>query len=280
MNTAAPTPTRQPHSGTDAPDALRSATAADTLVVLRVEYDGARYRGSQAQRPGTPTIQAEIEAALFRLTGRSCRITAAGRTDSGAHARGQVVSFPASSALPLDRYVTGLNHYLPDDISVTAAHRAPATFDVIRHARSRHYRYTIMNRRSRSALLSQQAAHVKEHLDDRAMSAAITALHGWLDVRPFCGPLAPDRNPLRRYDSAAVTRDGEIITIDLWASGFLPHQVRRVAGALVRVGSGQLSVSEFRRLAREGAPGEAPWTMPAAGLCLMSVEYDDGILSD
>lgn len=253
---------------------------ADRLVVLTIEYIGTRYQGMQLQKLGVPTIQSEIEDALLKLTGQHYRIAAAGRTDSGASARGQVISFQPATKLPLDRYVTGLNHYLPSDISVTKAQWAPASFDVTRDARSRHYRYTIINRTSPSALFRQQAAHVKERLDETAMAEAITALNGWLDARPFTGSLPADRNPLRRYDYAAVTRDSDIVTIDLRGSGFLPHQVRRVAGALVQVGTRQMSVAEFHRLAREGAPGETTWTMPAAGLCLMGVTYDNGILED
>ncbi len=257
-----------------------STGVADRLVVLIIEYAGARYQGMQRQRQGIPTIQSVIEDALLRLTEKSYRIAAAGRTDAGASAQGQVVSLRPATNLPLDRYVTGLNRYLPRDIRVTRAHWAPITFDVTRHARSRHYRYTIINRPSPSALLDRQAAHVREHLDEQAMGAAIQALDGWLDARPFSGPLPADRNPLRRYDSAAVTRDGDLVTIDIRGSGFLPHQVRRIAGALVRVGSEQMSVEEFHRLAREGTPGEVTWTMPADGLCLMDVTYDDGILND
>ena len=264
-------------SSTDAPS---TSGTSKSLIVLTVEYAGGRYQGMQLQKPGVPTIQAEIESALRRLTGQEYRISAAGRTDSGASARGQVISFLPASELPLDRYVTGLNHYLPRDISITRVQRAPESFDVTRDARSRHYRYTIINRPTPSALLRHQAAHVKERLNESLMAQAISVLKGWLDARPFTGPLAPDRNPLRRYDDASVTRDGDIVTIDLHGSGFLPHQVRRVAGALVRVGTGQMSVAAFHQLSREGAPGEATWTMPASGLCLMGVTYDDGILED
>ncbi len=261
-------------------DDVTPPVVANRLIVLTVEYAGARYQGMQLQKLGVPTIQGEIENALLKLTGQHYRISAAGRTDSGASARGQVISFQPVTELPLDRYVTGLNHYLPNDISVTRAQLAPGSFDVTRDARSRHYRYTIVNRPSPSALLRQQAAHVRETLDEASMAEAIAALDGWLDARPFTGPLPADRNPLRRYDHAAVTRDGDIVTIDLRGSGFLPHQVRRVAGALVQVGTRQMSPAEFHQLAREGTPGEATLTMSAAGLCLMGVTYDKGILED
>lgn len=261
-------------------DDVAPPAVADSLIVLTIEYIGMRYQGMQLQKSGVPTIQGEIEDALLKLTGQHYRIAAAGRTDSGASALGQVISFQPVTELPFDRYVTGLNHYLPNDISVTKAQWAPASFDVTRDACSRHYRYIIINRPAPSALLRQQAAHVRERLDEAAMAEAIAALDGWLDARPFTGPLPADRNPLRRYDNAAVTRDGDIVTIDLHGSGFLPHQVRRVVGALVQVGTGQMSPVEFHRLACEGAPGEATLTMPAAGLCLMGVTYDKGILED
>ena len=263
--------------------AYSAATATDRLVVLIIEYDGARYQGFQLQRPAIPTIQGAVENALLRITGHAIRIGAAGRTDSGASAGGQVISFRPPTDIPdipLDRYVTGLNHYLPNDISVTRAHTAPSTFDVTRHARSRHYRYTILNRSTPSALLRNRAAHVREPLNASAMAEAIQALRGWMDARPFTGPLPTDRNPLRRYDSATVKQDADIITCDFEGSGFLPHQIRRAVGALVRVGAGRMTVGEFHRLAREGAPGEATWTMSSVGLCLMSVRYDEALLSD
>ena len=260
--------------------AYSAASATDRLIVLILEYDGTRYHGFQLQGPGIPTIQGAVENALLRMTGHEIRISAAGRTDSGASAGGQVISFRPPTDIPLDRYVTGLNFYLPNDISVTRAHTAPSNFDVTRHARSRRYRYTILNRSTPSALLRNQAAQVKEPLDAAAMAEAIQALSGWMDARPFTGPLPPDRNPLRRYDSATVTQDADIITCDFEGSGFLPHQIRRAVGALVRVGAGRMTAGEFHRLAREGAPGEATWTMSSVGLCLMSVRYDEALLSD
>ena len=260
--------------------AQTAPAATDRLVALTLEYDGARYRGFQLQSAGIPTIQGAVEEALLKMTGHSIRVSAAGRTDSGASAQGQVISFRPATELPLDRYVTGLNFYLPNDISVTRAHTAPLSFDATRHAHSRHYRYTILNRSTPSALLRNRAAHVKNRLDATAMAEAIQALSGWMDARPFTGPLPPDRNPLRRYDSASVRQDADIITCDFEGSGFLPHQIRRVVGALVRVGAGQMSVDEFHRMAREGKPGEATWTMPGVGLCLMGVRYDEALLSD
>lgn len=243
-------------------------------IVLYLEYEGTRYQGFQLQRGG-PTVQGALEDALEHLIGERLRIAAASRTDAGVHAQGQVVSFPARVELPLQAYVGGLNHHLPHDIAVTAAYWAPPGLDVRRHALSRVYRYSILNRRTRSPLRHRWTAQVREPLDVGKMREAADALHGWLDVRPFTGPLPPHRTPRRRLDRAEVRRDGDLVILELEGNSFLPHQVRRTAGALVDVGRGRTPPEEFQRLTREGTPGEAAWTMPAQGLCLMGVRYDD-----
>ncbi|MBI4236006.1 MAG: tRNA pseudouridine(38-40) synthase TruA [Chloroflexi bacterium] len=242
-------------------------------IVLFIEYEGTRYRGFQAQRAG-PTVQGTLEDALERLTAHRYRVRAASRTDAGVHALGQVVSFVPQTEMALSAYEAGLNHYLPRDIAVTAAFWAPPGLDVRRSAVARTYRYAILNRRARSPRWERWAAHVREPLDVDRMAQAATVLYGWLDMRPFTGPLEPHRSALRRLDRLEVRRDGALVTIEIEASSFLPHQVRRIAGALVEVGKGRLSQEEFHRLVGSGVPGEAHWTMPPQGLCLVRVCYD------
>ena len=125
--------------------------ASDTRIALVLEYDGTNYHGSQLQA-GMPTIQGEVEKALYKLTGESTRIKAAGRTDAGVHARGQVISFRTESALPLKSFIDGLNHYLPEDIAVKEAFHADSSFDVRRDAVSREYKYYILNSLTRSPM--------------------------------------------------------------------------------------------------------------------------------
>jgi tRNA pseudouridine38-40 synthase len=255
--------------------AAEAHDAQTPRIVLYLEYDGTRYSGSQLQRNGVQTVQGAVEDALFALTGQRHRLSAAGRTDAGVDALGQVVSFVPRTEMSLQTYEAGLNHYLPQDIAVTAAYWAPPGFDVRRSAVSRTYRYTVLNRRTRPALLRRRAAHVREPLDADRMAAAAKVLKGWMDVRPFTGPLPPKRSPVRCFDRAEVKRNGDLVVIELEASGFLQRQVRRVAGALVKVGAGRMTIEEFERLALSGKPGEASWTMPAEGLCLVGVRYDD-----
>ena len=125
----------------------RQATgpATGNRIAIIVEYDGTGYHGSQWQA-NAPTIQGEIEKALEKLTGEKLRIKAASRTDAGVHARGQVVCFGTGSALPLQAFVDGLNHYLPRDIAVKEAFRVDDNFDARRGARSREYRYYMLNK--------------------------------------------------------------------------------------------------------------------------------------
>lgn len=256
-------------------DAHNSRTRTEgPRVVLYLEYDGSRYRGSQLQRVGTATIQGAVEDAIYRLTGTRCRVTSASRTDAGVDALGQVMSFTPPAEMSLRVYEAGLNYYLPRDIVITAVFWAPMEFDVARSAVSRTYCYTILNRRTRPAVLRNRAAHVAEFLDTDRMDHAARALKGWMDVRPFTGPLSTRRNPLRLFDHAAVTRHDDVVTIEMEANGFLAHQIRRTVSALVRVGTGRLTIEEFQRIAESGRPGEVTWTMPPEGLCLVRVRYD------
>ena len=130
-------------------------------VCLIVEYDGTRYCGFQLQNNG-PTIQAELEGAISRLTRESARLRCAGRTDAGVHALGQVITFSTSSTLPSKRLIQGMNHLLPTDIAVREAYDVPVTFDPRRHAKSRVYRYTILNRDHPSPLLERYAYRVSK----------------------------------------------------------------------------------------------------------------------
>ena len=247
-----------------------------TKLALLVEYEGTRYLGFQVQRD-QPTIQGEIEEALRRLTGEWIRIVGASRTDSGAHALGQVVSFRTASQLPPETFIRGLNHYLPEDISVRAAAQVSEAFDARRHALSRHYGYTILNRAVRSPLWLGKAYQVSAPLDVEAMARASQALIGKHDFAPFTSVKAP-RRTVRTVGWAEVARRGKLVTLDIEADAFLPQQVRRTVGALVVVGLGKRPVEWFRGLVESKERGVAIPTAPAHGLCLMGVNYTEGTI--
>lgn len=247
--------------------------AAATKVVLIIEYEGTRYHGFQLQ-PRLPTIQRELERALGKLTGSRRRVVAASRTDAGVHARGQVVSFRTGSSLPAPTFVTGLNHYLPEDIAVRAAYRVDDSFHVQRDAVSREYSYYVLNSQTRSPLGRVTSYLVSGRLDIEAMNGACRLLLGEHDLVSFASRMeVGERSTLRNILRAGVVREDEMVVFNVVANSFLPHQVRNTVGLLLRVGLSKMGASEVRDIIEARKPGLAGPTIPACGLCLIRVNY-------
>jgi tRNA pseudouridine38-40 synthase len=244
-----------------------------TRLLLVVEYEGTQYRGFQLQAK-VPTVQGELETALRRLTGEDIRVKAACRTDTGVHAKGQVVSFRTRSTFPIQAFVGGLNYYLPEDIAVTTAHRVNDHFDV-RHAAARQYSYFISNTRVRSPLKRRFSYLVTPPLDVEAMDATCRELLGEHDFRSFATSLGSDiRNTVRRVHQVKAVKKKSTVSLDITANSFLPHQVRNTVGALVRVGLGKMGKQEFQERMEARIPGLMGPTAPPHGLFLMRVSYD------
>ncbi len=240
---------------------------------LVLEYEGTRYSGSQIQS-GLLTIQGEVEAALGKLTGEQIRIKAAGRTDSGVHARGQVVAFQTAARLSSDAMCKGLNRHLPRDIAVRRACQVRDGFDPRREAVSREYHYVVLNSPTPSPLLRGFTYLVTRPLQVEPMAEAAAALVGRHDFASFTVDLAgTGKSPERTVYRAGVTRKGSLVFIDVVADSFLPHQVRRTAGALLRVGIGRMEVEAFKQLLEQKQPNLARPAAPARGLYLMKVNY-------
>lgn len=247
-------------------------------LALLLEYDGFDFSGSQLQ-PERRTVQGAVEEAVRVLTGEISRVAFAGRTDAGVHAIGQVGAFDTESPLEVQTVRRALNHLLPDDVVVRAVSEVTSGFDPRRHAVGRTYRYAIRHGMPRSPLRRTQEWHRGGTLNIEAMArAAATLPREVRDWAAFAGPV-PDWYPtvrtLRRCD---VQRAGEHrVVVTMEADGFLPHQVRRTVGALVRVGTGGSTVEECAALI-EGAPSSAGPTAPSQGLVLCSVEYPPGVV--
>ena len=247
--------------------------AETTRIVLVLEYDGRHYYGFQLQK-NLPTIQGEIEKALWRLTGERARVTASSRTDAGVHARAQVASFRTSSPLSLHTFTNGLNYYLPEDIAVKTAHRVRDAFSVRRRAVSREYSYCILNSSTRSPIREGFAYRVTGYFDIEAMNRACQALIGEHDFASFASNIGTEvKSTVRRVYRAEIEKEGELVVLNLVANSFLRHQVRSTAGTLVRVGLGKMSEEEFGRIIEAKKPGLAGPILPARGLCLVQVNY-------
>ena len=244
-----------------------------TKIVLIVEYDGTGYHGFQLQA-NMPTIQGELEKALWRLTQERIRVTAASRTDTGVHAKGQTVRFRTKSSLPLQTFIKGLNYYLPQDIAVKTAYRVGESFNVRRSALSREYNYYILNSLIRSPIRRGFSYLVAGHLDIGAMSEACQALIGEHDFASFASCIGVKiKNTLRTVYRAEFQKNGELVIFNMVANSFLPHQVRNTIGTLIRVGLGKMTVDEFCSIIETKKPGLAGPTVPARGLCLIRIDY-------
>ena len=246
-------------------------------LALTIEYEGTRYRGFQYQ-VNAPSIQSELEQAINRLTGERVRVKGAGRTDAGVHAQGQVIAFDTESAHSTATFVSAMNHYLPQDIAVREAHIVDTSFDPRRHARSRTYRYSILNSRTPSPLARRFTCLIREALDVDRMQDAVSLFIGEHDFRNFAAPLPEGKSSSVRatYD-ASIVQSGSAIEIWVRGSAFLQHQVRRMAGALVDVGRGRLAASDLQAMidSNKVETDKVANSLPAQGLCLVSIEYAD-----
>ena len=240
---------------------------------LTVEYDGGPYCGFQAQT-GQPTVQGEIERALTAFCGEDVRVHAAGRTDTGVHAAGQVIHLDLAKDWAAKVVMNALNAHLgAAPISVLTAEIAPADFHARFSASGRQYLYRILNRPGPPALEAGRVWHVKPLLDAEAMDLAASALVGRHDFTTFRDAACQAASPVKTLDEARVMREGEEVRLTFAARSFLHRQVRSMAGSLVQVGLRRWTVNDFKQaLAAHDRAACGP-VAPAAGLCLLAVDY-------
>ncbi len=244
-------------------------------IALLIEYDGTRYFGFQFQK-NLPTVQGEIEKALFKLFGREVKLRGASRTDAGAHALGQVASFVPPSDIPEDKIKSALNHYLPPDIKIRACSKIPFDFDV-RKAESRTYIYIVLNRETPSAIWGRFSYHVRNPLDIGIMKRAFSMMVGRRDFSPFTLPSYPFSR-VREVKETGIKKKGDFIIFKMRARSFLPQQVRRTVGTLILLGLGKMNMDEFISIL-EGK-GEAKFAPPARGLFLFGIKYKEEIFDE
>jgi tRNA pseudouridine38-40 synthase len=243
------------------------------VVKLTLEYDGTRYVGWQVQ-PNGPSIQAEVERALAELHGAPRRVTAAGRTDAGVHALGQVASFPEERPLPLPAYVKGMNALLAPDVAVRAASIEPDGFDARRSARGKRYRYVVENFETRAPLTRLRAWQVFGPLDVAAMREAGRHLVGRHDFAAFQAADCESEHAVRdvrRLD--VVGQAGGRVEIVVEATAFVKHMIRNFAGTLVEVGRGRREPGSIPALLASADRTKAGRTAPPHGLFLEEVFY-------
>jgi tRNA pseudouridine38-40 synthase len=241
-------------------------------IKVVLEYDGSGFAGWQQQAHGR-TVEAELKRALKAVTGQDLKVYAAGRTDAGAHAEGQVVSFQTDGRISPQRLVAALNAKLPADVAVLSGEEVADEFHARYSAKWRRYRYRYLDRPSRPALERGRCWHVRGALDVDAMSAAAKALIGKHDWTSYCSASEPPGARVREMRSARVVRRGDVVELELVAEGFLRGLARSIAGALAEVGRGRRPPEWVGEVLEARDRRQAAKTAPAGGLTLMEVIY-------
>ncbi|WP_437186284.1 tRNA pseudouridine(38-40) synthase TruA [Planctomicrobium sp. SH668] len=265
-------------------------------IRIRIAYDGARYAGWQVQ-PNLETVQGHVEAAIQSLSGEEVRLLCAGRTDSGVHALGQVANFYTTSRIPAEKWRPALQTRLPEDIVILETDEVPMDFHATFSAKSKRYRYLILNRKVSDPFLKQYCWQIGYSLDVDAMQQAADSLLGTHDFRSFETNWPNKASSVRTIKDLIIQRrhlcevftpfslthqqanppagDGDIISIEIEADGFLYNMVRAITGTLVNVGRGSWTKEDVERILVAQDRSVAGNTAPAWGLFMVRVHYDE-----
>jgi tRNA pseudouridine38-40 synthase len=236
-------------------------------LMLTIEYDGTPFRGWAAQ-PGLPTVESALRAAFEETFASIENLAVAGRTDTGVHALGQVVTVDVEGGPPPERAAAALNPRLPDEITVVSAREAPAGFHARHSAGSRSYRYRLFTRSTPSPFEACRSWWVPRPLDEDALAEAAAALPGEHDFRAFTPTQTQHAVFVRVVERAEWIRRGDHLDFEITADSFLRHMVRSLVGTMVE------SPASVPGLLDGQARSEAGATAPPYGLYLVSVAYD------
>ena len=241
-------------------------------IKLVVSYDGTNYCGWQRQKNGV-TVQQILEEAILKLTGEKVTVTGSGRTDSGVHAKAQVAHFDTAATVPAEKFYLALNTLLPDDIKIISSEAAGEGFHARFSAKKKTYSYAFYFSDVVLPLKDRYACRIEGALDLASMTRAASALCGEHDFAAFRGVGSAVKDTVRTvYDVTFKKTDGGI-SVYVCGNGFLYNMVRVIAGALIAVGMGDVSVEDVKTALASGKRHKAFKTMPAKGLTLESVEY-------
>ncbi|MBA7656726.1 tRNA pseudouridine synthase A [subsurface metagenome] len=262
-------------------------------IKLTIAYDGSEYHGWQTQ-PGKRTIQESLTQAIQDLIGSEVRVFGASRTDAGVSALGQVALTQIDSPIPTENLAKAITHRLPPDIAVTEAVEVPQGFNVISAVKSKLYRYTIFTGVIRPVLQIRHCWHLPapleisqkepkpkkgrfltgpQKLDLPAMAEAAKIFVGKKDFKSFASADDQRDSSVRTIFRCDVTREGDLVYVDVEGDGFLYNMVRNIVGTLVEVGVGRMNPGKIPQILKAKDRTAAGPIAPAAGLCLMWIKY-------
>ncbi len=241
-------------------------------IKLLLEYDGSNYHGFQIQKNAN-TIQAELEKAIYRLSGEQLTIICAGRTDAGVHALGQVVAFDSNSTIPANKWVYALNSQLPGDIRVLESQETGPEFNPRFDAFKKRYCYVIYRRKAKAAFYRNYAYCYTKKLDLKAMQEAAAMLTGRHNFSSFCASGSSARTFDREIFCCYLTEKDSYLRLHIEADAFLYNMIRIISGTLLAVGRGKYPPHYLKEIIDARDRALAGPTAPPQGLYLVKVYY-------
>lgn len=240
-------------------------------IKITIQYNGANYCGWQKQ-PNSLGIQGTIEKAIYEITKEEVKITGSGRTDAGVHAFGQVANFKLMSSIPTSKIPNALNAKLPKDIAVIACEEVPEEFHSRYSAKGKRYRYLIYNSAYRSPIYKDISYQVKYDLDFEKMCTEAKSLIGTHDFKGFMSSGSSVSDTVRTIYDIALTKEDDLIVMEVEGNGFLYNMVRIIAGTLVDIGRNRITES-LEDVINSKSRSRCGHTAPAHGLFLKKVDY-------
>jgi len=243
-------------------------------IKCTIAYDGTDFSGYQVQ-PNGRTVQGEIERILTRMhKGQPIRIVASGRTDSGVHAKGQVIHFDSTLNVPVDGWLKALNAQLPKDIQAVMVEKVTRDFHARFNSKMKEYRYRILNRPERDLFRRNYVHHVSDVLDVKKMQEAAEYFIGEHDFTSFCASGTSVQDKVRTIYELDVITAGDEIVVRVVGNGFLYQMVRIIVGTLLEVGKGKMDPGHIKDILVAKDRRSAPATAPPQGLYLWQVNYE------
>jgi len=247
--------------------------------LLTIQYDGSRYKGWQRQgEEGGNTIQSKIENVLAEMVGKHVGLIGSSRTDAGVHALDQKANFRIAERLAESEVQDYLNRYLPEDISVTDVTLVPRKFHARFHAKSKTYLYRIWNRKYPNPIERKYSMHIKEPLDLAAMRKASQYFIGAHDFTAFSNAKSKKKSMVREIYSIEMSEKEGFIEIRIRGNGFLHNMVRKIVGALIQVGLGEMEAETIPEIIESKDRSRVGLLADACGLFLEKVELDTQFL--
>ena len=241
---------------------------------LTLCYEGTRYKGWQRQGNTPDTLQAKLEELLGRILEQEVELAGSGRTDAGVHARRQVCSFRADTAMSSAELLAALRRYLPEDVGALALEEAEPRFHARLSCTGKTYLYRIWNSEAPCVFERRWVTVFPAALDTAAMARAAEKLTGTHDFTAFCGNKHMKKSAVRTLRRVEITREGEELRLRFEGDGFLYHMVRILVGTLLEVGTGERDAAEMPAILASRDRSRAGFTAPAKGLTLWDVEYE------